>query len=57
MKKLLQIISSPALVVTAAAPGLFYRNMLNLDQMKAWLLFATITWFSTASFWMKGEEK
>lgn len=57
MKKLLQIISSLALVVTAAAPVLFYRNMLNLDQMKAWLLFATITWFSTASFWMKGEEK
>ena len=57
MKKLLQIISSLSLGVTVVAPVLFYRNILSLDQMKAWILIATILWFSTAPFWMKSGEK
>jgi hypothetical protein len=52
MKVLLRAVSGLALVGTIAPPLLFVANVLDLDQLKAWMAVATVAWFAATPLWM-----
>jgi hypothetical protein len=56
MKKITEIISYLALVLTVAAPSLFYAGRITLETNKMLLIVATVVWFASALCWM-GREK
>lgn len=56
MKKIMEIISYLALVLTVLAPTLFYTEKIDLEMNKMLMTIATIVWFASALCWM-GREK
>ena len=36
---------------------MFVKDQIPLDQMKLWMLVATVVWFATAPLWMERAEK
>ncbi len=52
MRILLRAVSGLALVGTIAPPLLFVANVLDLDQVKAWMAVATVAWFAATPLWM-----
>jgi hypothetical protein len=41
-----------SLAGTIVPPVLFMIDRVTLDQMKLWMLAATVVWFATAPLWM-----
>ena len=54
MQPLLKILGFGALAMTLVPPILFATGSLSESVMKALLLVATVLWFTTASFFLKG---
>ena len=48
-----RLVSWLALGATIVPPMLFYVDRMTLDQMKLWMLIATVLWFATAPIWME----
>lgn len=48
-----RLVSCLALAATIVPPMLFYVDRMTLDQMKLWMLIATVVWFVTAPIWME----
>ena len=48
-----RLVSWLALGATIIPPMLFYADRMPLDQMKLWMLIATVAWFATAPIWME----
>lgn len=57
MNTLSKIVAPLALVATLVPPLLFAFKIMGEGTMKAILLVATILWFTTARFWMKGGSQ
>ncbi len=53
MKKIAQLISCLALVVTLLAAVLFFLDKLELPAAKVWMLVAALVWFIATPFWME----
>ena len=53
MKRIAEILSWLALVVTLAPACLFFADKLDLAQMQAWMLGGTVLWFIATPFWME----
>jgi hypothetical protein len=53
MRRIAQLLSAIALVVTVLPACLFFADRLDLAAMKQWMLYAAILWFITAPFWME----
>ena len=52
MNRLLKLISSTGLVLTAL-PGLFvFLGLLSFSDYTNWLLGGSVLWFATAPFWV-----
>lgn len=56
MRLLLQIISWLALAGTIAPALIYLGGGMALDQVKWWMLIATVVWFATVPLWM-GRKK
>jgi len=54
MRTLLKILGFGALAMTLVPPILFAIGSLSEGAMKALLLVATVLWFATAPFFLKG---
>ena len=52
-RRLTQILSGLALVVTLGAPCLFFYDQMGMAAMQQWLLGATVLWFVATPFWME----
>jgi hypothetical protein len=52
MTTVARIVSWLALGATIGPAVLFYVDMMALDQMKLWMLVATVAWFASAPVWM-----
>ena len=57
MKTIIEIISWLALVLTVAAPSLFYAGSITLETNKLLMLIATIAWFASSLCWVGREQK
>jgi hypothetical protein len=57
MKKVAQLVSWLALAGTILPPLLFAADSVNLDQVKLWMLAATVLWFVTAPIWMEHKAE
>jgi hypothetical protein len=57
MNTLAKFLAPLALVATILPPLLFLFKALGDGPMKAIMLAATILWFTTAPFWMKGGDQ
>jgi len=57
MNAIAKILAPLALVATILPPLLFLFKTLGEGPMKATMLVATIVWFATAPFWLKGGEQ
>lgn len=57
MNAVAKIAAPLALAATIVPPVLFASNLLGEGAMKTILLIAAITWFATASFWLKGGQR
>ena len=57
MNTLVKFLAPLALVATILPPLLFLFKALGDGPMKAIMLAATILWFTTAPFWMKGGDQ
>lgn len=57
MKAISKIIAPLSLAATLIPPLLFVFKLMSLDSMKVVLLVATVAWFATAPFWLKGAEE
>ena len=57
MNKLSQFLAPLALAGTLVPPLLFAFKVMGEGPMKAIMLVATILWFATARFWMKGGSE
>ena len=58
MRRLAQLVSGFALFGTILPALLFFAGRMPLDQVKFWMLVATLSWFVAAPMWMehnKGE--
>jgi hypothetical protein len=53
MKRLAQWVSLLALVGTILPALLFFAGRIQLDQVKFWMLAATLAWFVAAPLWME----
>lgn len=53
MKTSAQIVSWLALAGTLAPAILFFTGHLDLDQVKRWMLAATLAWFVATPLWME----
>ena len=53
MKRTAQIVSGLAFVGTILPAMLFFAGGLDLDQVKAWMLAATVVWFVATPLWME----
>jgi hypothetical protein len=47
------IASALAAALTLLAPGLYLAGKLGPDQMKQWMLAATVVWFIATPLWME----
>jgi Na+/proline symporter len=56
VKAISKILAPLSLVATILPPLLFMWKRMDAASMKAIMLAATITWFVTAPFWLKGAE-
>jgi hypothetical protein len=58
MRPLAQFVSALSLAATIVPAVLFFFGRLDLDQVKAWMLAATVVWFVATPLWMdrKGER-
>jgi hypothetical protein len=56
MKKLARFLSAWAVAATILPPVLFYADMLELEQVKSWMLAAAVVWFISAPFWMEHKS-
>ena len=52
MRRAAQVASGLALVGTILPAVLFFASRLDLDQVKAWMLAATVVWFVATPLWM-----
>jgi hypothetical protein len=52
MRVLLRAVSGIALVGTIVPPVLFVADVMDLDQVKAWMAVATVVWFAVTPLWM-----
>ena len=52
MRTLAKVISGVALVGTIAPSLLLLAGVVSLDQMKSWMLVATLAWFGATPVWM-----
>lgn len=57
MKTAAKILAPLALVATIVPPVLFLCQAMGEGPMKATLLAATVVWFVTAPFWLKGGDQ
>ncbi len=55
MKTLAVIVSVIALVGTILPAGLFVAGRLDLDDVKLWMLVATVIWFVATPVWLKQQ--
>lgn len=53
MKPVAQFASAAALIGTILPAVLFITGRLDLDQVKAWMLTATVVWFVVTPLWME----
>jgi hypothetical protein len=56
MSAIARLVSGLALVGTILPPLLFFADRMALDQVKWWMLVATIVWFVATPFWMDRAE-
>jgi hypothetical protein len=54
MRPILKILGFTALLLTLVPPILFANAKMTEEWMKALLLVATVLWFATAPFFLKG---
>jgi hypothetical protein len=54
MKSVAKILAPLSLVATVVPPLLFMLRAMSEGPMKAIMLGATVLWFVTAPFWLKG---
>ncbi len=52
MRLLLRAVSLIALLATIVPPLLFVADVLDLDQVKAWMAVAAVVWFAVTPLWM-----
>lgn len=52
MKSVLKIISYAGLAMTLIPPVLFLFNLIELSQLKLYMLIGMIIWFGSAVFWV-----
>ena len=57
MRKLLQLISFVALVLTVVPSVLYLAAKIDLDQTKWSMLVATIVWFVVTPLWMGQKDR
>ena len=57
MKPLLKVLGLAALALTLVPPILFATGAMSEGLMKALLLAATVLWFATAPFFLKGGQE
>ncbi len=57
MRVAAQIASSLALAGTILPAVLFFAGRLELDQVKVWMLAATVVWFVATPLWMERERE
>jgi hypothetical protein len=53
MRPIAQFASAVALIGTILPAVLFLTGRLDLDQVKAWMLAATVVWFVATPLWME----
>lgn len=52
-----RVVSWLALAGAIVPALMFVKDQMTLDQMKLWMLVATVVWFATAPLWMERAEK
>jgi hypothetical protein len=52
MRLIAQVVSYVALVAVVVLAFLFYFDVMDLPQMKLWMLIDTIVWFVATPLWM-----
>jgi hypothetical protein len=52
MRTLAKCVSAAALVGTIVPPLLLFAGVVSLEQMKGWMLVATLAWFGATPVWM-----
>jgi hypothetical protein len=52
MRTLARFVSGVALVGTIVPSLLLFAGVVSLDQMKWWMLLATLAWFGATPMWM-----
>ena len=57
MNAIAKVLAPLALVATILPPLLFLFKAISEGPMKVTMLVATIVWFATAPFWMKGGDE
>ena len=57
MNAIAKVLAPLALIATIAPPLLFLLKAISEGPMKVTMLVATIVWFATAPFWMKGGDQ
>ena len=57
MKALAKILAPLSLVATILPSVLFMCKVMGERPMKGTMLVATVVWFVTAPFWLKGAEE
>ena len=56
MRKILQLLSCIALVVTLTPAIMFMAGSMELDMVKTLMTSGTILWFIVTPFWMGREQ-
>jgi|OpeIllAssembly_1097287.scaffolds.fasta_scaffold807750_2 hypothetical protein len=56
MRTLAQLVSAAALVGTIAPSLLLFAGVVSLEQVKWWMLVATIAWFVATPVWMDRRD-
>lgn len=57
MNSIAKILAPLALVATILPPVLYLFKTMSEGTMKGTMLVATLLWFATAPFWMKGGNE
>jgi flagellar biosynthesis component FlhA len=57
MNRIFKYLSIAALVLLISAPVLFALGRVSLDSSKMLMLIATIIWFGSVPWWMKGDQQ
>jgi hypothetical protein len=56
MRTLAKFVSAAALVGTIVPSLLLFAGVVSLEQMKWWMLVATIAWFGATPVWMDRSD-